>query len=544
MRLLTIFLKSLQKKIIILLVFTFVALAGRAAPAYAQPSTTRLLKQDTNAAPAIPLTDAELAELNDPFFNRVLKEHPDAISLTEIEGLLEPDASKRQTFVVDEHIADNTPGQRRRAVLSFDNFALKSNVMLSGSFNSNDFSDNPSLLEVWGWDQQKGRFNYYSLDARQTAPQRTWKFRGISDGADTLTPIERAGTCMQCHVNGAPIMKELFSPWNNWSSFSSPATYLNSNSSDSWNVSRHPRLQRLEGAEVLEGQIITSINRFNSKKIDTLTRSSGNTLDVTDGQRLLKPLFVTTEFNIVSSREKSQFHPFTNGTTAIANKIPNSLFLNAELLAGSGQSVQQGLRIAESKQFSDAAIVQPNEYEQLLRNARVKLAEKQPGDADFAWFIPEPSHIDNNMVDRLIERGIVPREFVAAVMAIDLETPMFSADRKDLLDFVPEQFQVTPTNDLTRQTIAALESESPDSDSPEGQFLALLQSDDPVEQLRNRVKDYLQREKGLLGSSDAIRFDELTRLYKLAINQRRAVLSDPVLRFLDETNGDFLFPLP
>ena len=145
-----------------------------------------------------------------------------------------------------------------------------------------------------------------------------------------------------------------------------------------------------------------------------------------------------------------------------------------------------------------------------------------------------------------MQKEIVPREFVAAVLAIDLENSILSEDRKRLFDadIIPNEFQVAPVNNLISQTIANLQSLNPAMDSPEGQLLAILQSEDPVAILRERVEEYLNRETTLLNGDDETRFTELTRLYNKAVAKRQAVLADANLGNLDETRGTLLFPVP
>ena len=105
-------------------------------------------------------------------------------------------------------------------MLAFDDTnaseTLKGDVMLSVSFGPSGFQEE-NEIEAWGWDNHRGRYNYYKLDsAGSSTGSMTWKFRGSSDEADLQSPAERSGTCMRCHVVGAPVMKELFFPWNNW----------------------------------------------------------------------------------------------------------------------------------------------------------------------------------------------------------------------------------------------------------------------------------------------------------------------------------------
>src|SRR5215467_10598615 len=61
-----------------------------------------------------PLTPEEKQGLQDPFFQLVLKNNPGAVKLSDIEGLLQPDAAQRRTFVLDEEIRNPARGQSRR----------------------------------------------------------------------------------------------------------------------------------------------------------------------------------------------------------------------------------------------------------------------------------------------------------------------------------------------------------------------------------------------------------------------------------------------
>jgi len=548
------------------------ALLLASQPAVAQIPTGVLLHQKSDSSAVETLTPQQQAALGDPLFNLVLKDHADITNLSALEDLIQPVKINRQTFVVDEKIADPTLGQSRRSVLTYSgrngSELLNSNVMLSVSFNSSQFPDQQNV-EAWGWDKKQGRYNYYKLD-RQGAGSPSWKFRGSSDNADKLTVAERNGTCMQCHINGAPIMKELLRPWNNWHSVNFPVTYLQSSSVSSWPVARDNKIDgRLGDAYTFERLIVAPIRDFNrikvSKKIQLdnkgqpVTDSDG-LQKVIDGKTLLKPLFATTEFNIISAdRPRSGLHPFpaitTDGPTENV-KIPNSFFLNANLISGGTPLQYKGLEIRDSQTFDDMAELTPDEYKDLVIQSQIKLGGRKPGDAVFAWLVPEPSHIDNDLVDQFMRQGVVTPEFVSAVMAIDLENPILSEKRQKLLDLIPNEFRFKPLDgadplttkrhpdELTQTVISKLESLSPPSSSPEGEFLAILQSSDPRKILEDRVKNYRSRlATNLDKSNPSPRQAELKRLYDLAIARRQSVLRDVTLSALSET-GDLLFPLP
>lgn len=525
------------------------------------------LKQLEDGGPIEPI-GADLASLGDRFFEIVLARHADVTNLAQIEALLQPDASKRETFVVHEDIANPAPGQSRRSVLVFrgTNAAtgaiLQPNVALSVFFSSDSFSDEPAVIEAWGWDADRFRYNYYKLD-RSGFLNRTlsWKFRGSSIGADLRSDEERAGTCFQCHVNGAPIMKEFSFPWNNWHSFKSPANYLQ----DSWPVRTSPRLSNgaLKSAEILETEFIRdAIANFNDTRITAalrrgadgeLQRDAAGNVELFEARRVLKPLFVTTEVNFISSGQLSGMHRFPGGGSGRPSGpigVPSTFFLNANLIAGGGPTGYLGFGSSDAREFEQKVRVEPAEYRALVDDRQLRLGGAR-SDANFAWFVPEPSHVDNSMVDRLLRRGAVTPHFAAAVLAIDLERPIFSSRRAELLRFVPARYAFHPTSNgpasephpLTTAVVAALRAEELEPGSPAHELLSLLESTDAVAELKVRVREYLSRVQRLLATSET-RQAELERLMDRAIEVRRRVRDDPLLGLLDEETGHRLLPLP
>jgi hypothetical protein len=495
----------------------------------------------TSTTPQV-LSDTDRAKLKDPLFQLVLKDHADVTTMADINKLLSP--ASQDVFAVDEHIIDAAPKvgdslARRRSVITMkgvtNNQTLDQNVLFSVMFNSEQFPT-PSFIEAMGWDDTSGSFNYYKLDQFKGEPTATWKFRGNSRDADTLSTASRQGTCMQCHINGAPVMKELREPWNNWKSFSSPIPYLTSGNG-SWPVVNavNSPLQNLKGAQSFElNTVRPAISRFNQRRIDTLKSSDGNT--IVDAKRLLKPLFVTTEFNLTSSKEaRSSLHPFRKpGIITDPVEVPSTFFLDDNLLGL--------LNISTGFTFADLS---GQDYDHLLRQTKTSLNDQQPGDTNFTWSVPEASFIDNDWVQQVSKQNIVPRAFVLAALAIDLENPVLSSDRAKLWSdkVLPAQFKVGPTNDLIPQVVKNLETLKPAIGTPEAKFLQLLRQPDTVEAtLKSQVDQYVSREINLLGNkaNPLDRSREWIRLYKLALQRREAVLADPTLRSLDETGGKLL----
>jgi hypothetical protein len=554
----------------------FSLLISGAAPAAPVPLE---LKQARDAAAAEHLTAGDLAALGDPFFRFVLKDHADLGRLSEIAALLLPNTSvaqRFQLFVVDEQIADVAQPAARRLVIAYNGFhpsgeKITANVMLSIFLVSSGWKDEPGDIEAWGWDDHRGRYNYYRFDASGTAlPRRLWKLRSTSVDGDLKSPAERRDTCLQCHINGAPVMKELFRPWNNWHSLDFSAEYLTPGQAPGkWPVANQlPVRGALGQAENLEtGFILDAIRRFNAQRLNNALKRRADTGDreldpeglatVMEGPRLLRPVFETTEVNLISAKQRSGMHPLAaEGVFNSAQEIdiPGSFFLNSALIAGGGTADLAGLRIEEATTFSAAVRLTRGEYRQLLQESGTRLLNQSPGDALFAWFVPEASHVDNDLVDQLLRQGIVSPHFLAAALAIDLENPIFSGPRTNLLRFVPEQFAfkplgagVKPTevprdvsgDRLTGETIKRLGASQPAPGTAEAEFLGLLKSPDAVVELRKRVQ---AAKENLVSSLSADRKGALKALYARVVTRRQAMLAHPTIKHLDETAGQLLFP--
>lgn len=547
------------------------------------------LVQLRNADAPKPIPPAELAKLGDPFFNRMLKNHAEVTKLKDVLELIEPDPGKRRVYVVDEEIVDTTATGGRRAVVDFTAAELQGNVMLAPSLTPTRFPGTSQMLEVWGWDDQRGRYNYYRMDSiasdgngNLTSGPLTWKFRGSSEDVDLLLPNAekpeldgtesatrlRDGRCFECHINGGPVMKELLRPWNNWHSLDFKAKYLDPHSPGAWPVATLlPAFGKLAQAETLEDPIIQGLRRFNTKRLaallqrqpgtdDPQTDAGGRTL-VLDGPRLLRPLFVATELNLISAVDRTGLQRFNAATDFVPElkfNLPNSAFLNVSLIAGGQAPNYAGLKIIEASSFSSFSNLTQEENLKLVKAGGLGLLGRNPGDTHFGWFGPEASHIDNDLVDQCLKRGVITSHFLAAVLAIDLENPVFSARRAGLLKLIPKTFSFTPvtggepaalprdaSNDLlTKAVIEKLEFGTPAAGSAEAEFLNLLKSTDAVPLLKQRVIAYRDRVQAALASTPATRNTELNRLFQRLLRSRDAMLKSPVFSPLDETGH--LFP--
>src|SRR4051812_15680461 len=203
----------------VLALTAFFCASAWSSTSHGQASPLRF-KQDRDGASTATLSATELGALGDPMFNLMLKDKANLIKLADVEAAIQPDATRRRLFVVDERIVDRAQTGTRRTVITFTGAnggeTLDGNVMLS-TFLSPAGIAAVTDIEAWGWDNARQRYNYYKLDTVGSTPGKPiWKFRASSVRAEQITTAERAGTCLACHVVGAPVMKELFFPWNNW----------------------------------------------------------------------------------------------------------------------------------------------------------------------------------------------------------------------------------------------------------------------------------------------------------------------------------------
>jgi hypothetical protein len=341
-------------------------------------------------------------------------------------------------------------------------------------------------------------------------------------------------------------MKELVLPWNNWQSGQSPNAYMTRvPPATAWPVTSDPHFSNLTDAYALESAIETAIKTHAVRKFDKLVRSDGQgDFNVQSAKTVLRPLFETTEVNLTSARQLSQLHPISpDAQTGPSQPIqpPDSFFLMSEMLKNLGAPDAAG--------FGSVAIVQPNEYRDLVRNAGLKITRNNgassPGDANFAWLTPEPGFAMTNWINMLLQRDILSPQFVAAALAVDLETPIFSEPRKMLLDFIPDSFTVKPgephPNGLTRDVVQRLQAANAPTGSPARDFLDLLTQSNPLDAVNARVKAY-RTGIGQRLMDTGTRNAELKRLFDLLIQRRQAFLTHPLFKCLKEF--DALIPLP
>ena len=400
------------------------------------------------------LADADKPKFQDPFFRLVLSQRPNVRKLTEIEALILGTAgATRRIFVVDEEIQSTKRPASRRSVVDFDGqnngIQLGSNLFLSFFFSSSEVPESPDL-EVLSWDDINGTYNYYKLrdlELPQNNPsdppvrERLWVAEATSRNVDTLPAAQRSGTCLACHANGVPVMKELLFPWNNWHSVASRIAYLGETGSadQRWPVRTNPHFKDLSEAQDFERSIQNGINRALQRRFaQQVVKQGDGKLTVANGRLTLRPLFETTEVNLISAgaSQLSGLHPLTgtpmNGPL-VPIEIPNSFFLQSEVLGPLG--------ISDATRFKTVARLKPADYKALVQNSGVKIRTQALGavigDTNFAWFTPEQAFVDTAWIAKLVNENVASKAFAAAAAGADLEMPIFSGERAKLLNLFP-----------------------------------------------------------------------------------------------------------
>src|SRR5260370_20874139 len=134
----------------------------------------------------------------------------------------------------------------------------------------------------------------------------------------------------------------------------------------------------------------------------------------------LRSLFNPMEINLVY--DTAPFAQRRKDGTAV--ELPSDFFVDARLLGG------RRTLPAEVKRYEEA----------LAKAGMTFAADETPGlvETHHAFSVPVRSHFDERMIDSLVERKLLDEELIAAVLAVDLTTPLHSAKRAGLLRFVPE----------------------------------------------------------------------------------------------------------
>jgi hypothetical protein len=199
------------------------------------------------------------------------------------------------------------------------------------------------------------------------------------------------------------VQKEMKAPNNDW--------FVKERPLPMGAVAPDPFVQDRIAALVSPGELAKVVEATNRR----LAGSPGyrKVLAARSMQERLRPLFCPVEINI-----ESDASPFDDKKATL--RIPPGFFVDARLAA------------------ADIDVAR-KQYDAALAKTGSRLAAKKPrADADHAWLTPVKAQSDVIAVEALVEQGVVDKEFVADVLAVDFTNPVFSSVRCGLLKLVPE----------------------------------------------------------------------------------------------------------
>jgi hypothetical protein len=380
------------------------------------------------------LSPAELAALNDPVANGILRGDNCPLTFTDIQAKLaktDPCGPKEDgistRFVTDRAQLLEKPDSYRAVVKRECNGRTTDHELFMSVFGISTQSDATgkvtasrvpqTTLELIGEQRVTGDggrtvsgvFNFYAREDNQ------WKFFGSSkdflsqsydcnsDGAC----IPRAATaqrCASCHVGGGLVMKELESPWVNWEGDrQTPGT------KDL--IAANPQLFGKLGNGV---DLESSVEDANQNDWVPTRVQFLKTLGL---KEVLRPVFCSTDMNLKSDRQAPSVDLMTdrifNG--ASLGNIKSADYVSAITLAGQrivdGRTGKQLIGGKDNKPVADTA---------------------------FGFTFPMRSRQDSDYATELQNQQIADIDLLKDILIIDFTRPLYSPTRCGLLDRVPD----------------------------------------------------------------------------------------------------------
>jgi hypothetical protein len=344
-----------------------------------------------------------------------------------------------------------------------------------------------SFIELIAWDPSKGVFNFYEFTRDRGDMTPRWHYRG--DSLDILADVallHRQDTpafgerlrCSGCHTAGGPIMKELNDPHAHWWTAEPVPPFAQ------W--PREARLVQILKSLVDANELAHGV-RAGLAKLEASERFQ-QAKKAQSLQALLRPLFCPVELNIESDTAR-----FDQRGPQIA--IPAAFFVDPRL-------AQTPVSIARTH------------YETALADMQVSFPNTSRVDADHAWLAPVKAASDMLAIETLVQQGVLDREFVHDVLAVDLGNPVFSQERCHLLRLVPQ----TPDWQAFFQAVSEAGA-APNADPAARELLHNLMDPSRHSQFHQaRAEGLLQQCHTRLQSPDGVR-----QMYQLLAQRRLEV---------------------
>jgi hypothetical protein len=469
------------------------------------PGQIHRFVEGIDAAPLV-MTDEEVTkELNDPFAVLLLRKGTFPSTVHEVlDGLdaatAPADNLRRQmSFLVGEGsqipfsgaTAQLDRGLRLAITRGAEN-AVDVLVSTDGELQN-------AFLQVIGWDEQSGVFNYY--EHRGGA----WAWAGNSTHA--FDPRSRGNGAFDSHINGSMVMKELKFPWNHWHSVAASIPPEIFKPGDA--AKDDPLVANRSGAEVLQERVVEpGVRRWTDSRFSKEVSADGKLARVTP---IVEQLFTTTSVNLTSSSVESRT---VEATTQLS--LPASFFVDVDALSGPlGLPAPPALNIAGKA------------YLEALAKFEVALVDPesgfhQAGDTHFAFLVPERAFEDLDVVKKSRETQLLSDRLIGSTLMVDFANPTFSKRRAALMAHVPASFDgpVGGLSETIANSILAAAPTTPAS-SPENEFAQLWNLGDAGwrAEAQNKLAAYYTALTNLLATPTG--FGEI---FKLAESRRHQVM--------------------
>jgi hypothetical protein len=477
-------------------------LSGRHAQALAAGEIHRFIQGiDTTI---IPMSAAEIAaELNDPFAALLLRKGTFPTTVHELLDALDAATAatdnlrQQASFLVGE--GSQIPWTQQTAQLDR---GLRL-AITRGTENtvdvlvSTDGELQSAFLQVIGWDDQSGVFNYYEHRAG------AWVWAGNSTHA--FDPRSRGNGPFDSHVNGSMVMKELKFPWNHWHSVAATIPLEVYAPDDP--AKDDPLITNRTGAEVLQERVVQpGVRRWTNSRFGKELSADGKLAQVTP---ILEQLLTTTTVNFTSTTTES-----STVDSATQLQLPDSFFVDVDALSGIlGLPAPPALRV-QGAAYLDALA----KFEVALTDG----AFKQPGDTHFAFLVPERAFEDLDVVKKCQEIALLSDRFIGCALMVDFPNPVFSKRRASLMAHAPASFDGAAGGlaETIADAILAAAGATPDA-SPEREFAELWQLGETgwKAQAQTQLSAYYTALTNLLATPSG--FEET---FKLAESRRRRAM--------------------
>jgi len=281
----------------------------------------------------------------------------------------------------------------------------------------------PNLIELMAWDRKVGGFNYY----RSTGEGAMWMFAGNS--RDALRDASRRKGVFESHRSGAPLMKELKTPWINWHSPAAniPETVFAENDprrTHDWFKNREPG-----GGLTFEFEAARpAMSRWAKARFAKL-RTSGGT--VARPRQFMVQILDAPTVNLATTHVES-------GALSPTDQLdlPATFFVDSEGLS-------DVLGLVSPPAFTVTGRI----YAKCLEKFDVRMDDGQgftvKGDTHFCFLVPERAFEDQVVLREVVEMGLVSRRLAACLLMVDPWNPIFSDRRLALLRHVPATATIT-----------------------------------------------------------------------------------------------------